>query len=271
MREVVTVSNRKYYLGGIPSLKKDLGLDRVIRFNDFELANMNANFCHLRKAKDVFDIIAELRGWMKDLKQPSESTVRNAMIWTWDQDYSIKSGGESGSDHIYSSSLKWLVMNPKNGEDMDLVLLKKYSTKFEDVLITLEEMEALVDAIISPVQVVERGKRQVELVLGFMYGGFRRGKVNFTDNKEHNFNDEVKQSALNSIKDLNYPVIQEKYLCRLEDRLKRAFEIEIIEDRPGVNKNADYQKRCRTDMDAFHELKAYLENRTVGQAELFAA
>lgn len=94
-------------------------------------------------------------GALVDITQPSIHKVRGAMIWQTGYDgnmYSIKSGGETKSDSMYSSSLTTEIAHPKTGLDTEIVLIKKFSKNFKDVLITEKEIRDLYEMCMTPKQ-----------------------------------------------------------------------------------------------------------------------
>jgi len=115
------------------------------------LANNNVNIVNSKYFTEELDVAAESRSWFKDKEQPTENQVRAALIWGYDQygDYQIKAGGGSASDSVYVSSFKSTIADP-SGNDKDVVILKKYSKNFKDVLITIAEIQALQDATETP-------------------------------------------------------------------------------------------------------------------------
>jgi hypothetical protein len=142
---VETANGTKYYVNGVTPELEELW-KRFKGLGSYEFAKRKINIVYSKYFTEDSDVAAETRSWF-DNKQPSENQVRNAMIWSYDQfgDYSIKCGGESNADHIYTSHLRTEIMNPKTGEDQDVVVLKKFSTNFKDVLITIEEIQELQD------------------------------------------------------------------------------------------------------------------------------
>jgi len=147
----VIVNGVKYYVDGLPEemLKKLKGRD--IGEQEFYLANNNVNIVNSKYFTEELDVAAESRSWFKDKEQPTENQVRAALIWGYDQygDYQIKAGGGSASDSVYVSSFKSTIADP-SGNDKDVVILKKYSKNFKDVLITIAEIQALQDATETP-------------------------------------------------------------------------------------------------------------------------
>src|SRR5690606_14889254 len=113
-------------------------------------------------------VISQLRMWYGDLKQPTEAQVRRALILVIDEDYALKSGGESASDNIFSSSLKWMQANPKSGLDYEPVLIKKWSRNFKDVLITFEEIVELWNLTITSKEKKEQDEDNILGALGML-------------------------------------------------------------------------------------------------------
>lgn len=110
--------------------------------NDVVVLNMKD--LRLNESMTPAECVEFFLGWFRDIRQPVESVVRRAMIYTihdsenefW---YSIKSGGGSSSDYLYHSSVECLVMDHA-GNDKRVTILAKYSTKFANVLIYPDEI-----------------------------------------------------------------------------------------------------------------------------------
>ncbi len=158
-----------FYINGLP--KSSTGRN----YTDFELAQMNAKVFQKKNINDIA-VISQLRMWFDDLKQPTEAQVRRAMILIIDEDYAIKSGGESASDNIYSSSLKWMQAHPVSGLDYEPVIIKKWSTNFNDVLITFKEIEELWNLTITPEEKEEENIDTIIGCLGMLVGNCRVNK-----------------------------------------------------------------------------------------------
>jgi len=165
-----------FYINSIP--KAPTGRN----YTDYELAIMDTKVFNKRKIHDI-GVISQLRMWYDDLKQPTESQVRRAMILIIDEDYAIKSGGESASDRIYSSSLKWMQAHPISGLDYEPVLIKKWSTNFNDVLITFKEIEELWNLTITPEEKEEENEDSIIGCLGMLIGNYRVNKHNMEGRK----------------------------------------------------------------------------------------
>lgn len=81
--------------------------------------------------------------------QPSESRIRKALLWkhydpNCDTEYSIKAGGGSASDNLFESIIKV----------DDVAVLKKYSIKFDSVLINKEELNSYIQPLIPKENVI---------------------------------------------------------------------------------------------------------------------
>jgi hypothetical protein len=127
-----------------------------------------------------------MRSWFKEERQPTESQVRNAMIWSYDSygDYQIKAGGGSKGDNIFVSHLRSTIADPVTGNDKDVVILKKYSNNFKDVLITIKEVEALQELTESPKVRESRRKDNVRGAIGFLFRCEGLGKYIDSKGKE---------------------------------------------------------------------------------------
>ena len=174
--DTVVVNSNIYHVNGMGAeLKKKLGTHKAGW--EYKMAQEKTFFVNPKYLVPGDDVAATMRSWF-DGKQPTMQQVRNAMIWGYDQfgDYQIKAGGESASDNIYSSHLK-ITIADENGNDKDVVFLKKYSTNFSDVLITIEEVEALQRATETQEMKDENRKDNLCGTLGFLtryYGGYEK-------------------------------------------------------------------------------------------------
>lgn len=126
---------------------------------------------------------------LKNVKQPSESQVRNAMIYAIGYpgekpDYMLKAGGESQSDHMYSSSLSVMIAHPKTGLDTDVLILKKYSKKFEDILITEEEVRALFKLCQTPAETELIRKDNIVGLMSLLWRSFQGFQINIGKNEK---------------------------------------------------------------------------------------
>jgi len=137
-----------YYVNGMPKDLDDLWKkSNSIETQEWEFGKRNIKIVNSKYFTEYSDVAAESRSWFDDKKQPTENQVRNAMIWSYDGygDYQIKSGGGTKSDSIYISHFKTTIADQKTGNDKDVVILKKFSTVFSDVLIYIDEIQELQD------------------------------------------------------------------------------------------------------------------------------
>jgi len=138
----------KYYVDGISGdLKKEFDSANKGWKEQVLFKNSPVFFYNHKNFQEEPDYLSDAVSILTDLTQPSEGTVRRAMIWSigygGDMDYMIKAGGDNNSDSFYSSCLTVDIAHPVTGEDTKVVILKKYSTKFSDVLITEKEVRDL--------------------------------------------------------------------------------------------------------------------------------
>ena len=146
--DIVETSNgTKYYVNGVPPELEKIWKSAGVDNREWEMGKRKVNIVNSKYFTEDSDVAAESRSWFNDKQQPTEKQVRNAMIWGYDSygDYQIKSGGGSRSDNIFSSHFRTTIADPKTGNDKDVVVIKKYSTKFEDVLIYIDEIQELQD------------------------------------------------------------------------------------------------------------------------------
>ena len=74
--------------------------------------------------------------------------------------------------------------SPINGEDIEPVILKKYSKKFEDVLITLDEIEYLILNSLTEKEKIQKVKNDIESNIGFLVDAIKRGKYKLRSNNK---------------------------------------------------------------------------------------
>lgn len=137
--KTVEVKAQTYFVNQVPA--------EFEKQPEWLLAQNKVNVFFAKHLNEYVHPAAEMRSWFNDKNQPTESQVRRAMIWGYDQfgDYQIKSGGGAIADNIFISQLKITIEDPRTGFDKDVVLLKKYSNNFDEVLITIDEVQKLED------------------------------------------------------------------------------------------------------------------------------
>ena len=135
MGKIIEYNGAKYHIN-----PKDI---KAGGWNDYYNAKDKINIFYKNKVN--YDCYSVMKGDIYDLlkKQPTQKQVDRALIWGTGYDgensiYSIKSGGEAAGEY-YQSVLRY----DYNGGMYDAVVNKpimvKYSTNFEDVLITHKE------------------------------------------------------------------------------------------------------------------------------------
>jgi hypothetical protein len=133
----------KYFVNGVPA-----GLQNK---PEWFLCQNKVNVFFARHLDEFTYPAAEMRSWFPKT-QPTETQVSRALLWASDQfhDYGIKAGGGAIADKQYSSHLKITIADSNTGLDRDVVLLKKYSQVFSEVLISIDEVQLLEDLLEPP-------------------------------------------------------------------------------------------------------------------------
>jgi hypothetical protein len=133
---------------------------------DNNVAILSMRNLRLNKSMTPYEAIEFFLGWFEDIKQPSESQVRGALILCirephdTEYKYTLKAGGESASDSMFSASVSCLVMD-ENGEDKMVTFYTKYSHNFEDVLITPNEVY---EAVVNNMSGAETTRKEISEV-----------------------------------------------------------------------------------------------------------
>ena len=245
-----------YYVDGFPSdLKKELGG----RYNDnWELAKRKVNFYNHKYTNGEADTVAQLRDLYKDIKQPTKQHVREAMILIINEDYALKSGGESASDSMYSSSLCIWIADPKTFEDKKVVLIKKYSTKFEDILITMPEIEVLFEGSLTSQE--KEGVLQGEAFSIVRELEVRElgGKSNFKDGQSI-MTVEFANIMLNNYKKRGVTTeMYNKAIVSMVGYLQKQLNYEIVEDVVGKNKTQEHYNSTLRHIQALGRVKEFI-------------
>lgn len=248
--DIIETNHGKYYVNGVPDDLMKLWKDaKSIELQEWEFAKRKINIVNAKYFTEDTDVAAETRSWFNE-KQPTENQVRNAMIWSYDQfgDYQIKSGGGSDSDHVYVSHFKTTIANPTSGNDQDVIILKKFSTVFNDVLVTIDEIQELQD--LTEIQKVRDYRRYDNL----------RGIVSVLIRHEAGWPvSDKKKVPKEWIDNLYTELIEEydkvevnKYLDELIDKIKEDMGREIMVFDKEKN---DYVNQDLKDKDTSHEEK----------------
>jgi predicted kinase len=196
--DVITCrSGAKFYLNAVPADIKE-----KIK-TDYDKSKQDVSIFFKKNIYETpTDIIGQIRNWYDNLKQPTEKQVRNAMLLIIDEDYALKAGGESSSDHQYSSSLKWIQSSPTTGEDVEPVIVKRHSSKFENVLIKLEDLEDLFDATYSDTELEEKRIDDLKGVIG-MWRRCKTHNLIGTSDGDKPCTDEEQAWIIRNIKELD--------------------------------------------------------------------
>ena len=178
--QVQTPTGTLYFLDNV---SKALG--EQLKHNPIQIYTQKVNLFYRKNLHQPLDVLSEMRDWFCRLKQPSRSQVKAALIYTIDEDYTIKAGGGAISDNLFSSSLKWLQAHPVTGEDCEPVLIKKHSACFDDVLITWADIDYLINNTLTPHQQQSKEVEYVEGVVLMLHRGYHSGRINTQPTGKH--------------------------------------------------------------------------------------
>lgn len=229
---------------------------------DYFLAKRKHFIFNPKHVKD-FDDLGWILGFF-DFQQPKEERVRQAMIWSIDDAcpgdwaynrYMIKSGGGSKSDSCFSSSFSVLTASETTGLDTWSVLVKKHSTRFDDVLITGEEISRLFEMSSTEPQRDKRDRQYAFDILKFLLSSLLCGKFHFSNSSPVAFTNQSMIGFINKCRPKAH-----------EDHWKAAFEqcsAQIDNDRKRVpveiapSTNQQHQEQCSRRELALIELKTF--------------
>lgn len=177
---------KDYYINEVPKDIIDKYKNGTVEFGqvEYRMAKDKVRLFNKKYVNDIDELLGA-ESELNDLNQPSKKTVDNAMIWTWGvvgekPTYIIKSGGGSMSDNQYISEFHIVIPDPKTGEDKRVLLLKKFSNEFNDVLITREEINSLYMQFMNEKQKIDYKNHQIKLSLAILGGALinveRKGK-----------------------------------------------------------------------------------------------
>jgi hypothetical protein len=235
MKRQVKISNGQTFLtnGLIPDsdLKKEY--DRVMKeYRSWFLQKNKVNFYNHKHMKDEL-CLSDACSEANVPKQPTEQQVRSALIWMCDG-YAIKCGGGTKSDSQFESSLAIEIAHPTTGEDTKVVVIKKYSTKFDDVLITKAEIRELYKACSSKKQKTEALESQISATIHVINRAEQGFKVNFTSGYKKVSNDKLNQ-LWDSLKDLPKSLVL-KHLDKIIETISQNNQRELVDFATGGTK-----------------------------------
>lgn len=286
--KTVSYNNALYYLNGEKPLDEAYqkmfpkGKGRAVDEVDYFLAKRKHFAFHPRHLHDGYESLSWVYSFFCDLEVPTEKKVRGAMILTLQDNtgegpenkYSIKAGGGSASDSTFVSSYSILVAHPTTGEDTWVVLMKKYSTVFSEVLISYEEIKALFDACASKEQKQERDAEYARDCVAYLLRGVQYGKVP-VNSKENRTCD---RAYITNFLKTNFPKATsdqwEEAIQFFEKRISEDLDSRFEENQPGRNVNEEHQQRTREKLKSLARVRDYIFPSTPplhdGPAPVFA-
>jgi len=200
--KTIQYNNNTYYVNGLSGELKQKYNSANNQWKESILFNNSPVFIYNHKNFQEDPIyLSDAVSILTDLIQPSESKVRSAMIWSigygeGDMSYSIKSGGDNNSESHFSSSLSIEIAHPTTGEDTRVVIMKKYSKNFNDVLITEKEIRDLYKLCSTPKEKELHNDSQMEGGIYFLIKIKYGHKVNVGGKKiiaDQNLEEKFKQ------------------------------------------------------------------------------
>lgn len=291
MKRTIQLNDSTYYLNGAKptdeAYVKFFERKNPTEDVDYFLAKRKINFFHPRHLHNGYDDLGWINSFLHDIQQPTEERVRRAMIFSIEDNLgegpenklAYKAGGGSCSDSVFVSSYSILIASPTTGEDTWVVLMKKYSTKFTDVIITTEEIHALFNQVATPEQIHERdldtARCWVARVLrGEEYGwvpGPKFTNITYTPEMAENFfTQTVARFPMN---------IWDQALNWFDMKYKQQLTAEFEENQPGRNITAEHRAAYTKRLKLLARIRQGIESRTVPvtrslaeeQLSLFAA
>lgn len=254
--KVITYNHKEYFVDGVPThLQKKLDIsspnilfdeDKPVFFYNHK--NFQENPIYLNDAISI----------LKDIEQPYERKVSYNMLWGLGYgeslDYAIKAGGESESDHMFSSHLKVTVADEKTGLDKDVIILKKYSKEFFEVLITEKEVLNLYGLCKTP---KEKELIDVSKMEGYIYlllKCLRKEKIQINNNIKlasekqiEKIKEKLSQCDRNSIK---------KHIDMLISRKKEYLKVSLDEKLSSIT-TKEYHSNIKKDIKYLNGLMEY--------------
>lgn len=197
--DFITLENgTTYYIDKVP----EKALDKRGKMSEHRAIQEGINLVFLKNFENDPDALDIAATEMEDTKQPTEAQVRRAMILKIGYEgfwYALKAGGESASDNLYSSSLSMDMEGP-GGEDVEKVIIKKYNSDFNKILITEDEIREIKDKIIK---FRRRGKKirdeKVQSIMDFLVMAEARGKYNVTGGGQKPYTEQFRDRIINMI------------------------------------------------------------------------
>ena len=219
--EITLDNGTIFYIDEVPEelLKSKPGK----KYNEYQLVAKGVNLFFLKNVVNDESALNIAATEMEDTKQPSEKDVRRAMLLKIGYDgfwYSLKAGGESASDSLYSSSLSMDFEGP-NGEDVHKVIIKKYNTDFSKVLITGAEIREIKRKILKFKRSKVMRDDEVQGLIDFLISAQAKGKYETSSKGKstgfEDYNEDFKKRIVEMILDLgNEKVIKKAIEFRVK-------------------------------------------------------
>lgn len=255
--KTVEYNGLKYYVNGISGdLKKEFDSankgwrEQVLFKNSPVLIYNHKNF------QEDPDYLGDAVSVLEDLVQPSEAVVRRAMIWGVGygegMDYMIKSGGDNNSESFFSSSLTVEIAHPVTGLDTKVVVMKKYSTNFNDVLITEKEVRDLYKLCRTPKENELHKISQMEGGIHFLMRIKYGHKVN-VGGKEVNASKELVATLKKLVFENSTPEKIESHINSLIKNREVDLTVTLLEGSGSTTE--EFHQRAKNHIKLLKELK----------------
>lgn len=197
---------------------------------------------------------------LKGIKQPTQSQVSHAMIWGTgyggDLDYAIKAGGEAQADTMFSSHLTVTIAHPKTGYDTNVVILKKYSKNFKDVLITEEEVRSLYKKCQTPQETKKIKQSQMEAGICLLLRSFRGQKINISGKQK-----KATQQQIDQMKEFLFEVGSkdsiEAHIDKMISRREANLSVSLNEEMSSIT-TEEFHAETREAIKQLQEFKLSL-------------
>lgn len=269
--KTVSYNNSLYYLDGAKPCDEVYenffrgGRGRAVEEVDYFLAKRKHFAFHPRHLHDGYETLSWVYSFFHGLAVPSEDQVRRAMILQLSDNtgegpenkYSIKAGGGSASDSIFVSSYSILVAHPKTGEDTWVVLMKKYSTRFSEVLISYEEIKNLFDLVATKAQKKERDAEYARDCVSLLLRGVNHGSVPSSKGNskkcDQAFITAFLENNFNKASSEQWESALDFFNKRLHEELTHQFE-----EQPGRDVNFEHRTSVHKKIKSLARVRQYI-------------
>lgn len=146
--ETITLGEDTYYIDTAPA--HYIHNHNLSRFKD----NIKI-FFKKNVIENPVEISKHIKSWFTGRTQPTEQQILEGFIYQMGDihgyEYKLKVGGGADADRLFESSFTWTQCD-KNYNDKDLILVKKYSMDFKNILIYPHEISKLLENITTEKQ-----------------------------------------------------------------------------------------------------------------------